>query len=513
MDKTELTASARRSLSRPLLLIITFLSLATWRTSQPSTARADQRPPDQRPPDVVLILADDLAWSDLGCYDHPWHETPNLDRLANSGMRFTNAYASAPICSASRASLLTGKTTARLGFEFVTKNAAGSQSIDQTTLLRAPPFQLNLQLNHRTIAEVLQPYEYQSTFAGKWHLNAHHGGYLGWSPTHGPASQGFDETINDFGSHPYAWNKNKPSVKREQGDFPTDSLIQKICQSIESAEDDSMRFHLASLYHVHTPVKTTCQWLIEKYESKIPKHSPARERRIRYAAFVETLDHHVGQILQSVDRVSVNKETLVIFTSDNGGHPEYTANGPLRGSKWNLYEGGIRVPLIARWPGKTPKQSVCDQSVVGYDILPTLLELCHQDSSGPNLDANIDGQSFANALLGKEAPKEKGEHQREIIWHFPYYHPETGYAAAIEEIGVSDFKVSKTHPHSAIRIGRNKLLWFPETDRVELYDLEADISESKDLSEQKLEVADRLATRLKEYLSDVEARLATPPRS
>lgn len=115
--------------------------------------------------------------------------------------------------------------------------------------------------------------------------------------------------------------------------------------------------------------------------------------------------------------------------------------------------------------------------------------------------------------MGKEAPKEKGEHQREIIWHFPYYHPETGYAAAIEEIGVSDFKVSKTHPHSAIRIGRNKLLWFPETDRVELYDLEADISESKDLSEQKPEVADRLATRLKEYLSDVDARLATPPRS
>ncbi|MCH1496925.1 MAG: sulfatase [Rubripirellula sp.] len=518
MNGHQFTASLRRSSLRSRLLLIAFLSLATWRTSPLSTARADQRlpdqrPPDQRPPDVVLILADDLAWSDLGCYDHPWHETPNLDRLAKSGMRFTNAYASAPICSASRASLLTGKTTARLGFEFVTKNAAGYQSIDQPTPLRAPPFQLNLQLNHRTIAEVLHPYGYQSTFAGKWHLNAHHGGYLGWSPTHGPASQGFDETINDFGSHPYAWNKNRPSAKRERGEFPTDSLIQQICQSIESVKDDSMQFHLASLYHVHTPIKTTCQWLIEKYESKIPKHSPARERRIRYAAFVETLDHHVGQILQAVDRVSANKETLVIFTSDNGGHPEYTANGPLRGSKWNLYEGGIRVPLIARWPGTTPKQSVCDQPVVGYDILPTLLELCNQDSSEPNFDATIDGQSFATALLGVEARKENREHEREIIWHFPYYHPETGYAAAIEEIGVNDFKVSKTHPHSAIRIGRNKLLLFPETDHVELYDLEADISESNDLSEHQPEVADRLAKRLKEYLSEVDARLATPPRS
>ena len=492
---------------RTQMLRVAYLAFAVGSLIQLAAAQANHHPPH-----VVLILADDLAWSDLGCYDHPWHETPNLDRLANSGMRFTNAYASAPICSASRASLLTGKTTARLGFEFVTKNAAGFQSIDQPTPLLAPPFQLNLQLKHRTVAEALHPCGYKSTFAGKWHLNAHHGGYLGWSPTHGPSRQGFEDTIDDFGSHPYAWKKNKPSTKHQPGEFPTDSLIQKICESIAATTDDSMRFHLASLYHVHTPVKTTCEWLIKKYETKIPIGSPARESRIRYAAFVETLDHHVGEILAAIDRRCGNKETLVLFTSDNGGHPEYTANGPLRGSKWNLYEGGIRVPLIVRWPEQTRNGSICHQPVVGYDILPTLMEVCGQRSSTAKMDSTVDGQSFASFLLGTKTEHERKDSEREIIWHFPYYHPETGYASSIDQIGVNDFKVSKTHPHSAIRVGRYKLLWFPETDRVELYDLEVDSSESTDLSEHHPEVTTRLATRLHQYLSAVDARMATPSR-
>lgn len=471
-------------------------------------------------PHILLILADDLAWSDLGCYGHPWHDTPNLDGLASSGMRFTNAYSPAPICSASRASLLTGKTTARLGFEFVTKNEAGFQSIDQATPLRAPAYQLNLELRHDTIAEHLNPLGYRSEFAGKWHLNAHHGGYLGWSPTHGPQQQGFRQAIEDFGSHPYSWKKQKPPTLQKEGSFAEDSLIKKISHALANRRHDEPNFYMASLYHVHTPVKTTCDWLIDKYQERIPAETPARERRVRYAAFVETLDHHVGQLLQSIrtDKNSRHRETLVLFTSDNGGHPEYTANAPFRGSKWNLYEGGIRVPLLASWPGTISPNSTTDRPVVGYDILPTLIDLCSLATDETESTENLDGVSFADTLLSidrndlqKSQPATQ-ESTRDIFWHFPYYHPETGYAAAIEEIGIDDFKVSKTHPHSAIRRGDYKLIWFPETDSTELYDVKKDPAESKNLNTTFPQKTDSLKQSLLDYLHRVNARFPLKSR-
>ena len=167
------------SLCRSILIVV-LVGVTTPQNVSADTAKK---------PNVVLILADDLAWADLECYGHPWHATPHLNRLAVQGMKFTNAYASAPICSASRASLLTGKTTARLGFEFVTKNEPGRQKLDADTPLMAPPFTLNLPLRETTIAETLNAADYTTAFFGKWHLNAHHERYLGWSPTHGPRQQ------------------------------------------------------------------------------------------------------------------------------------------------------------------------------------------------------------------------------------------------------------------------------------------------------------------------------------
>ncbi|MDA9777099.1 sulfatase [Rubripirellula sp.] len=473
----------------------------------------------ESPQNIIIILADDLAWSDLSCYGHSWHETPNLDQLAESGIRFTQAYASAPICSASRASLLTGKSTARLGFEFVTKNELGTQQIDQATPLQAPPYQLQLELNQLTIAERLEPLGYQSFFAGKWHLNAHHNGYLGWSPTHGPAQQGFQKAIQDFGSHPYGWKKSQPPTIEINGEYPEDSLINQICETLAEQPNGTPTLSVASLYHVHTPVKTTCQWLIRKYDQRVPMDSPAREKRVRYAAFVETLDHHVGQILRTVQQSDRQRETIIIFTSDNGGHPEYTANAPLRGSKWNLYEGGIRVPFIANWPNKIAPGQISDRPIVGYDLLPTLLDLCKAKPTDLR-DPWLDGKSFADTLINhppknlscedpdRSTSQAEPEHQREMIWHFPYYHPETGYASAIEKIGIDDFKVSKTHPHSAIRVGRHKLIWFPETDSTELYDLDSDPSESINLADTSPSLNQNLRQRLTDYLERVNARLA-----
>lgn len=315
------------------LLVASLLSVGTVEV------RADDRP------NVLLILADDLAWADLGCYGHPWHETPHLDRLASQGMRFTDGYAPAPICSASRASILTGKSTARLGFEFVTKNAPGRQKRLPGQSLVTPPFTLNLPLEETTVAEHLRDAGYHTAFFGKWHLNAHHGGYLGWSPTHGPKQQGFQTAIEGFGSHPYSFRgkRNKPPRITEPGRFPDDSMVGGAIGFLTEDRREPF-FLMVSHFYVHTPVETRCEWLLDKYAGKAPADSPNRERRIAYGAFVETLDHYVGRLMTALDESGRAGDTLVTFTSDNGGHPEYAANGPLRGSKWNLYEGGCGLP-------------------------------------------------------------------------------------------------------------------------------------------------------------------------
>ena len=445
-------------------------------------------------PNMLFILADDLAWADPGYAGHAWHETPHIDALARSGLVFTDGYAPAPICSASRASILTGKTTARLGFEFVTKNEAGFQKMDMATPLKAPPFTLDLPLEEKTMAEVLGELGYQTAFFGKWHLNAHYKKYLGWSPTHGPVQQGFKIAVEDFGNHPYAWGKETPEPIQEPGVFPEDSMVDAVCHFLIQDHDVPF-FAMASSFYVHTPVRTPCQWLLDKYEAKVPKDSPNRDKRIVYAAFLETLDHHVGRMLMALEESGQKENTLVVFTSDNGGHPEFTANGPLRGSKWNLYEGGIRVPFVIRWPGQTQGGQRSTFPVIGYDLLPTFVDVA--DGLVPDLDG-ISLVPFLND------PTQSLD--RSLVWHFPYYHPERGYARAIESIGVNDFVVSETHPQSAMRRGNVKVVYHYEDERAELFDLQKDASEQKDVSRMYPELAERMMSRLMEELRGMNAR-------
>ncbi|TWT56767.1 Arylsulfatase [Thalassoglobus neptunius] len=470
--------------------------------------------PSESTPNIILIFADDLGWSDLACYGNTLHETPHLDQLARQGMRFTNGYSAAPICSASRAGLLTGKTPARVHFEFVTKETAGSQIPQPGQTLRSPPFTLDLPLEEVTIAEALSQLDYQTYFFGKWHLNAHHNGYLGWSPTHGPPNQGFEFATQDFGGHPYSYKKSPPKPIEKVGEYPADSLVDAMCEAIQK-EHQQPFFMMASHFYVHTPVKTPCKWLIEKYSEKLEESSPHRMARIRYAAFVETLDHYVGQLLQALDASGLADETVVIFTSDNGGHPEFASNAPLRGSKWNLYEGGIRVPLIVLWPGTVEPGTTCDQPVAGYDITPTCVEIASADTTTSSnsaksvLPESIDGVSFLPMLQDPQT-----DLTRDLNWHFPYYHPERGYTDSLTEIGVNDFAVSQTRPQSAIRSGKYKLLYFDENDRSELYDLSTDISEQNDLSASQPMRTMMLRNRLMEYLYEqpdgAQARRATP---
>jgi arylsulfatase A-like enzyme len=463
--------------------------LALLLFSGASTSAGETKPAT---PHVIVILADDLGHADLACYGHPSHETPHLDRLSREGMRFTQAYSAAPICSASRAAFLTGKTPARLHLEFVTKEEPGLQQLGQP--LQPPPYSMELALNEVTIAEVLT--HYRSAFYGKWHLNRHHGSYLGWSPTHGPLQQGFHEGDSDFGAHPYSYPKpgpKPPDTKR--GEFPADSLTDKVLAYLQ--RDHTQPFYLHwSLYQVHDPIHTRCKWLVEKYRAKMPKGTP--HNRLMYAAMVETMDHEVGRLLSTLEQTGLDKSSLILFTSDNGGHPQHSANGPLRGSKWNLYEGGIRVPLIARWPSNIPASTTCPQIVHGCDILPTLAELAGVQSVA------LDGVSLAALLRDPAHPMPS----RALTWHFPYYHPETGFDKAPAQIGINDFKTSQTRPHSAIRVGSNKLLHFDEDQRDELYDLHADPSEKTNLAQENPDLTRQLRDQLQAQLRASAARMA-----
>lgn len=490
-------------ITRRLLAIVVLAHVC--QAQQVAAQQTPNKKKREKPPNIVFLLVDDLGWSDPHCYGHKYHRTPNIDRLAKEGMRFTNGYAPAPICSASRASFLTGKTPARLGFEFVTKNARGYQKLDAKVPLRTPEYKLDLPTTETTIAEHLSSLGYTTAFFGKWHVSRHYQRrYLAWHPDFGPRKQGFAVAIEDFGDHPYAWRRKPAGPDLPDGKFPVDSMIQRAADFVlAQKKSDKPFFLMASTFYVHTPIKNRCRWLVRKYERRLPADAPNRGKRLEYAAFVETLDHHVGTILDAIDRSGLRDNTLVLLMSDNGGHPEYCSNAPLRGSKWNLYEGGIRVPLIVRWPKKIAAKTRCDTPVIGYDLLPTFV-----DVAGGTIARKkdlIDGISIKDAF---DAPK--WQPKRSLIWHFPYYHPETTYSKAIEKTGVADFSTSKTRPQSAIRNATFKLIHFAEDDRVELYNLASDISEQHDLSRKLPRVAARLRAELDRQLESMNARRALP---
>ena len=467
--------------------IIVFLFLCLYLPTSDASER----------PNIVFILADDLGWRDLACYGGTLADTPHLDQLAAEGMKFTNAYSPAPICSASRAAILTGKTPARLHFEFVTKPAGVDPPFRQ---LLPPAYTRDLPLKEVTLGEMLQQVDYATGFFGKWHVSEHYKGYLGWSPTHGPKQQGFQTAVETFGSHPYAKNFDWKSSDFAKGEFPPDAVTENAIQFLQQPRKQPFILYL-SQFHVHTPVRSPTDWLIEKYGVKAASGPGEAKRRTHYGAFIETLDHYVGQVLAALDQCGLRDSTLVVFTSDNGGHPEYAANGPLRGSKWNLYEAGIRVPLLVRWPKHVQAGSVCAKPVSGIDLFPTFCEVANANCA----DLTRDGKNLLPLFAGKSTDWPT----RALTWHFPYYHPEKGYKTAKETIGVNDFAVSKTKPVSAIRVGDWKLLQFYESGKQELYDLRNDPGEQQDLSARQPKRTAQLSTKLKQMLHEMQARFAT----
>ncbi|WP_201741448.1 sulfatase [Sinomicrobium soli] len=433
----------------------------------------------QSRPNILILYADDLGWSDIGCFGNNDHDTPSMNQLASEGIKYTNAYAPAPICSASRASIITGKSPARLHFEFVATEAR----ISDKPLL-PPKRTLELPLEEITLGEIAEKAGYNTAYFGKWHIAKHNGKYLKWSNTHGPLQQGFATGSDHYGSHPYD-ERNRIPAQLKEGEFPIDTLVQKAIGFLKKQQQEQQPFFMFfSSYYVHTPVIPNNSWLIEKYRKRMPG---ASEDRIKYAAFVETMDYYYGQILKALKHYGLEKNTVVIFTSDNGGHPKYTDNAPLRGNKWNLYEGGIREPFMVKWPGVIDKNTESSEPVIQWDIMPTLCELMEQPDP-----ENTDGKSLLPLWTGK-IPALK---RKSLYWHFPYYHPPKSYEG--------------TKPCSAIRQGDYKLIYFYEDKQTELYDLANDIGESTDLSSEMPEITEKLKALLMKHLKKANARFAIP---
>jgi len=407
-------------------------------------------------PNIVFILADDLGPNDLACYGRREHHAPNLDRLAAEGSRFTCAYVAQPICSPSRAAILTGKAPARL---HLTTYLPGRPDCSSQKLLH-PIIEQQLPLAEKTLAECLHDAEYATACIGKWHLGA--AGFL-------PTDQGFDLY------HPGNAVTKPSATEGGKGEY---DLTARAIEFVQQNRDRPFFLYLAH-NSPHIP-----------YSAKpelVAKNAGAFEPV--YAALVETLDDTVGLLLEKLDALGLRDRTLVIFTSDHGGlhvpegpHARITHNTPFRAGKGYLYEGGLRVPLIARWPGKVPAGRVVDTPVINTDWLPTLVEI-----AGARTPRHLDGVSIASLLLGRGQPK-----ARRFYWHFPHYTNQG------------------SQPAGAIREGDWKLVEHYEDGRVELFNLAKDISETTDLSAREPRRVARLKNDLAAWRQRVGAQTNTP---
>jgi arylsulfatase A-like enzyme len=450
-------------------------------------------------PNFVFFLVDDLGWRDLGCFGSPFYETPNVDRLAEGGMRFTNAYAACPVCSPTRASIMAGKYPARMNttdwFGAPQPDTAHKHRTKDRPLLPAP-YEDRLPLGEVTLAEALHDAGYRTFFAGKWHLGGE--GFL-------PEDQGFE--LNKGGHHRgsppggyFAPYKNPKLEDGPEGEHLPARLADETAQFIEENRDAPFLAYL-SFYSVHTPLQSRDD-LKEKYEAKAMKVDPDAprwgtegERKSRliqdhpvYGGMVEAMDQAVGTVLAKLEQHGLADNTVVIFMSDNGGlstsegHP--TSNLPLRAGKGWLYEGGIREPMIIKWPGATSPDSVCDQPVISTDFYPTMLEMA---GLPPRTEQHVDGMSLVPLLKGAgKMPT------RPLYWHYPHYGNQGG------------------SPGAAIRLGDWKLIEFFEDGHLELYNLREDLSELNDLAVSRPEKVEELADVLRAWQKDVDARFPAP---
>lgn len=518
---------------------LSIIAAVVWLSYFPAISILSARDSVSRLPNVVIFLVDDLGWADVGCYGSTFYDTPNIDKLAEQGMRFTNAYATCHVCSPSRASIMTGKYPARLK---LTDWLTGRIEFPFQKLKNAKIHQA-LPNEEITLAEALKREGYRTGQFGKWHLGENE---------KGPLSQGFDVQIpNDWYK---GWPKsgyhspfNMGGIDDKEGDYLTDKLTDKALNFIEESKDNPFFLYL-SLFTVHDPIQGRAD-LVQKYEQRRallpPDQKPfvlegdpdatkvfsqrqleamihkdgykgfkvlpnnlvkikQRQDNPQFAAMVECMDENLGRLMDKLDVLGISDDTIIIFTSDNGGmaaanffrpyrniHPSKidaafsTSNLPLRGAKGWLYEGGIRVPLIIKCPGKCVPGSTSDVPVTGTDYYPTILDMIGVQQMP---EQHMDGVSLlplfeSSASLDRDA----------IYWHFPHY----------SNHGMQS-------PGAVIRSGKYKLLEYFENGTVQLFDLDSDIGETTNLAKQRPEIVDQLLGKLHKWQMDVDAEMMDP---
>jgi arylsulfatase A-like enzyme len=446
-------------------------------TPQPSTAPADQ-------PNLIVILADDLGWTDLGCQGSAYYKTPNIDRLAREGLRATSAYTCGPNCQPTRAALMTGLYGPRTGVYTV---GGIDRFAWQSRPLRPVENVTKLPLEFPTVASVLNNSGYATAMFGKWHL--------GENGEHHPARRGFDEAIVSMGKH--FLFKTNPVIEVPDNIYLADFLTDRAEDFIRRHREKPFFLYLPH-FGIHSPYEAKPE-LVERFRG-IPAadghHDPV------YAAMIASVDESVGRILNTLDQLELTRKTLVIFTSDNGGVGGYkregvsagkdvTDNAPLRSGKGSLYEGGVRVPWIARWPQTIPPGTT-ETPLISVDLLPTLAELA---GTPPEKRPPTDGVSLATLLRsGGTATLE-----RDLFWHFPGY------------LGAGN-NTWRTTPVSAIRSGDWKLLEFLEDRRVELYNLREDLPQQHNLAQAHPEKAAELLRKLNYWRTATNAPMPQPNR-
>ncbi len=425
-------------------------------------------PPTQ--PNVVLILADDLGWTDLSCYGSDLYETPHLDRLARDGMKFTQAYSACTVCSPTRAAILTGKYPARL---HVTDWIPGLPP--ENPKLLVPEWTKYLPLEETSMARALRSAGYVTASIGKWHLGGEE---------YYPEKHGFD--INVAGSSApappsyFAPYKIATLPEGPEGEYLTDRLGEEAVRFIEGHKDNPFFLYLPH-FAVHTPIQGK-EALFQKYRAK--KRRGLYQTNAIYAAMIESMDDSVGRIRRKLDELKLADHTVVIFTSDNGGRVPTTSNHPLRVGKGSCYEGGTRVPLIVHWPGVTKPGSICETPVMSMDLYPTILEIAGLREAARK---GVDGTNLV-ALLRRD-----GELERDaLFWHYPHY---------------QHYQLGGATPYGAIRAGDFKLIEFFDDMRVELYNLREDIGEQRNLAARLPAKADELRTRLHAWRQEIGAQM------
>jgi arylsulfatase A-like enzyme len=433
----------------------------------------------EQPPNIIVFFIDDLGWRDLGCYGSDLHETPSIDRLAEQGLSFSQAYSACTVCSPSRAALMSGKYPARL---HLTDWIEGHKR--PHAKLKVPDWQMYLDTTELLLPEILKDAGYVTANIGKWHL--------GNDPVYWPDNQGFDVNIGGYrwgapGSYFYPYHGNRrdrihpPGLEEgEENEFLTYRLTDEAIRFIEDNQDQRFFLYMPH-YTVHTPLQAPDS-IIDYYKTKVD--NSLQHKNPIYAAMVHTMDQSIGRILEKLREIEIDKNTAIFFTSDNGGLilREITDNSPLRSGKGSNYEGGVRVPFIAYLPWLDHADRICHEPIITMDLFPTIINMAGLESP------ENDGLDLMPLLQNS-----KNRLQREnLYWHYPHYH--NGGAT----------------PYSAVRDGTFKLIEFFEDGHKELYNLQEDIAESKDLSDAHPEIAERLYLDLVNWRRNMNAQLPEP---